>query len=196
MLVRGFVRRSLGLQLQVAELKPFRERWKGKVQAKALPWYAEEKAACGAFAALLGLEFLHESSGIGHMGYWQATAAGDCCLVQVRRNEIVTTFPYDDSVAFTTRPDLLSSLPSLNGQATEIVKTSQGSCGFEDTFFLMTDALACWFFKQLETGKEPWNVLRDLDTEGQVSFPKLIEQERLSASMRNDDVTLAQIDIA
>ena len=113
MLVRGFVRRSLGLQLSPAELEPFRERWKGKVHAKALPWYAEEKAACGAFAALLGLEFSHETSGNGHTRNWQATAAGDCCLVQIRQNEIITTFPYGDSVAFNNRQSSIVNRQSI-----------------------------------------------------------------------------------
>ena len=70
-----------------------------------------------------------------------------------------------------------------------------GSWGCEDAFFLMTDALACWFFKELEEGNKPWNLLRDLDTEDGVPFEKFVADLRSGQRMKNDDVTLVRIDI-
>ena len=149
----------------------------------------------GAFAALLGLEFSEVNHEAGTVRSWQATAAGDCCLVQVRKNAVVDTFPFADSSAFNNRPDLLASLPAFNGSQNDLVKMFVGSWDCDDTFFLMTDALACWFFKEREAGNEPWNLLRDLDTQEQDSFQKFVSDSRLSAAMKNDDVTLVRISI-
>jgi len=196
LLVSGFVRRRLGLPPAVGELEPIQRRWRSKVGGRPLPWFAEEALANGAFAALLGLEFSEERGATSTVKTWRATAAGDCCLIQVRSNDIINTFPFDDSTAFGSRPDLLGSLPAPNGHDNDMVKTFQGTCGFEDTFFLMSDALACWFFKEREAGNQPWNTLRDLDTQGEVSFHEFVTGLRNSKAMKNDDVTLLRIDIA
>jgi len=195
LLVCGFVRRTLAIPLTLEQLKPLQERWRKKVGEKPLPWYAAEKMSYGAFAALLGLEFSEVHGEAGTVRSWQATAAGDCCLVQVRENAVVDTFPFTGSSEFNNRPDLLASLPAFNSPQNDLVKTYGGSWGCDDTFFLMTDALACWFFKEREAGNEPWNLLRDLDTQGQVSFQKFVSVLRLSAAIKNDDVTLVRIDI-
>ena len=195
LLVRGFVSQRLGIPTTFEQLKPIQERWRSKVGGKSLAWYAEEKMAYGAFAALLGLEFSEENGEAGTVRSWQATAAGDCCLIQVRANVVINTFPFDDSGAFSNRPDLLASLPAFNRPEDELVKSFKGTWGCDDTFFLMTDALACWFFKEREAGSEPWNLLRDMDTQGQVSFQKFIASLRHSSSIKNDDVTLVRIDI-
>jgi len=55
--------------------------------------------------------------------------------------------------------------------------------------------LACWFFKELEEGNKPWNLLRDLDTEDGVPFEKFVADLRSGQRMKNDDVTLVRIDI-
>jgi len=59
----------------------------------------------------------------------------------------------------------------------------------------MTDALSCWFFREREQGNEPWNLLRDLDTAGHVSFEKLVADLRSEGRMKNDDVTLLRVDV-
>ena len=196
LLVLAFVRRTLGLPLATEQLKPLQARWKNKVGEKSLSWYAEEKMACGAFAALLGLEFSEEHGEAGTVRKWQATAAGDCCLVQVRANAIINTFPVADSSAFSNRPDLLASLPALNGPENELVKTVQGTWGCDDTFFLMTDALACWFFRDYENGNRPWVCLTNIDNqELSGSFTEFVSDLRQNNEMKNDDVTLMRIDI-
>jgi hypothetical protein len=75
------------------------------------------------------------------------------------------------------------------------VVNSSGSWGCEDLFFLMTDALACWFLKEREQGNKPWHILRDLDTQGQASFKQFVSDLRTQQQMKNDDVTLVRIDI-
>ena len=187
-LVRAFAAKKLSIPIALDELKPLQIKWDKFVHRQSLPWYAEEKASSGAFAAFVGLEFFQEKK-------WRATAAGDSCLVQVRGNLIIKAFPLADSASFGNRPHLLSSISSANGNSKELVMYCDGTWGCEDVFFLMTDALACWFFKELERGNKPWNLLRDLETQDGVTFPKFIDTLRSERLMKNDDVTLVRIDI-
>jgi hypothetical protein len=141
------------------------------------------------------LELSQEETGAGTKRTWRAIAAGDCCLVQVRGDEIIIAFPLADSSSFTSRPNLLSSAPALNGSTNELFLNCGGEWGCDDVFLLMTDALACWFFKEREHGKQPWNLLRDLDTRGHPPFEKLVADLRSGGRMKNDDVTLVRIDV-
>ncbi len=177
-LVRAFTSGKLSIPIALEELTPLQTRWQKIAHRHPLPWYAEEKANSGAFAALVGLEFSQEQSDAGTQKIWRATAAGDSCLVQVRGDEIIQAFPLTDSASFGNRPNLLSSAPSSNGNSSELVTQCTGSWGCEDVFFLMTDALACWFFKEREQGNKPWVILRDLDTQDSVPFEKFVTDLR------------------
>jgi hypothetical protein len=194
-LVRAFTKNKLSIPIALHELEPLQNCWQKIVRRRPLPWYAEEKANNGAFAAFLGLELSEHQTEVGIKRKWQAIAVGDCCLVQVRGNEIIIAFPLADSRSFTSRPNLLSSLPSSSESVSELYLNCSGSWGCEDVFLLMTDALACWFFKEQEQGNEPWNLIRDLDTYGQVSFEKLVTDLRSEGRLKNDDVTLVRIDV-
>lgn len=194
LLVISFVRRAIGFDFTPQEIKPIQTKWKKRVHGKSLPWYAEEKLASGAFSSLLGLELSEEDSGVQVKHLWRAAAFGDSCLVQMRGDKIIAAFPLDDSASFTSRPDLLSSLPASQNATEGAVMNIEGSWECDDTFFLMTDALGCWFFKEKEAGRQPWNTLRDLDTTGQLPFPSWVASLRASGAMKNDDVTLIRID--
>ena len=194
-LVRAFANKKLSVPITLDELIPLQSRWKQFVHRHALPWYAEEKADSGAFAAFVGLEFSQEQSDAGTRNVWRATAAGDSCLVQVRGDEIFKAFPLTDSASFNNHPNLLASASVLNGNEAELVLNATGVYGCDDVFFLMTDALACWFFKEHEQGNKPWILLKDLDTQGNVSFEQFIADLRATGRMKNDDVTLLRVDI-
>ena len=194
-LVRAFANERLSIPIAVEELKSLQSRWQTIVHRHALSWYAEEKANDGAFAAFIGLELLEEDSEAGPRKVWRATAVGDSCLVQVRRNEIIKAFPLVDSTSFNDRPNLLCSLLTANGNGGDYLAISNGLWECDDTFFLMTDALACWFFKEKEQGNSPWNVLRDLDTQDGRLFEHLVADLRAGARIKNDDVTLLRIDV-
>jgi len=195
LLVSSFVRRAIDFDFASEEIRPLQTKWEKLVHCKSLPWYAEEKLASGAFSSLLGLEFSEESTDGGVKRVWRAAAFGDSCLVQMRGDEIIAAFPLQESASFTSRPDLLSSLPTSQNATNGAVMKIQGSWGCDDTFFLMTDALGCWFFKEKEAGGQPWITLRDLDTQGQSSFSAWVASLRASRAMKNDDVTLIRIDI-
>lgn len=194
MLTSAFVRRTINL-LTSDELCPLQENWKRKVGGRPLPWYAEEKLARGSFSTFLGLELTDSDNEGEAKRSWQAVACGDSCLVQVRSGEMIAAFPLKDSAAFTSVPDLVSTLPGQSGEQNNAVITAAGSWMDDDTFFMMTDALACWFFKEKESDCHPWDVLRDFDTRHQMSFLELITSLRSTGALKNDDVTLMRVDI-
>ena len=196
-LVRAFVRRKLGVPVALDELQPLQALWERVVSRRKLTWYAEEKAAKGAFGAFLGVEFSEESTAGRVERKWRATAAGDCCLVQVREEGIVAAFPMETSAEFRNNPHLLSSKPSNNTSRENLVLEKAGSFRCEDIFLLMTDALACWFFSQQEAGERPWDVLRDIGNDGHMSLQDLVVEQRArkTSPMRDDDVTLMRITI-
>lgn len=195
LLAIAFVRRAIGFEFAPDEVKPLQAKWANLVNGKALPWYAEEKLASGAFAALLGFELTEEENDGILRRVWRAAAYGDCCIVQMRADETIAAFPLQDSTSFTSRPDLISSLLTHNTATNGTVLRTEGDWGCDDTFFLMTDALGCWFFKEKEAGRKPWDLLRDLDTDGQTTFQEWVTKLRDSGAMKNDDVTLVRIDI-
>jgi hypothetical protein len=83
-----------------------------------------------------------------------------------------------------------------NKKVFETNNTLEGDWGIGDSFYLMTDALACWFFQELESGSSPWNVLSEFESAvGQNAFLAWIEGLRSAKKIRNDDVTLIHIRI-
>lgn len=194
-LVRAFTNGNLSIPLALEELNDLQTKWEKIAHRRPLPWYAEEKVHAGAFAAFVGIEFSEPNTGTGAENIWRATAVGDSCLAQIRANEILAAFPLADSGFFNNRPRLLSSKPNVSENSKDLVLEANGSWGCDDLFLLMTDALACWFFKEYEQGHKPWNILRDLDTNGHISFEEMISDLRSSERIKNDDVTLVRVDI-
>jgi hypothetical protein len=164
-LVRSYCRGELDTEGDLEQtLARLQSRWYRIVRRKPLPWYAEQKLESGTYAALLGLT-VHESDQNGVKGKWQAIASGDACLVQMRGDTPVITFPMTASTEFTNQPVLLSTNVTANGAALASIQTVSGHWESGDTFYLMTDALAAWFFREHEKGYAPWETLRDLASE-------------------------------
>lgn len=177
-----------------------RRKWRSIVRTRPLPWYAEEKIEKGTFAALVGLTLDPQSA---ESGRWHATAIGDSCLFQLRGCHIVTKFPLQASADFTNSPVLLSSKPGNDADLEALVSVT-GEWQIGDHFYLMTDALAAWFFRAIEGHEQPWEIIRDLDSEryqpvapqsGLKSFREWVQAARTQGLMRNDDVTLYRIEI-
>ena len=166
--------------------------WRAQIQWQKLRWYAAEKARRGAYATLLGVTFNWPADQMTEdvaAVEWQAMAIGDACLFQVREEQVITRFPIEQSAEFGTTPALLSTRPSYNQRSLEKLQLCQGECQLGDLLVLATDALAAWFLKQLEAGKQPWQELIGL-TPSEDEFARLIERLRQEKAMRNDDVTL------
>ena len=180
-LTRAYCRDQLSGKKIRKQLPRLRQEWFASIETHSLPWYAEHKLTDGAFAALLGLTLSN--------GEWQATAIGDSCLFQVRGGRVLTRFPITNSEDFNNHPHLLSSNSSNWKNELATIVCARGSWEPDDVFYMMTDAMACWFLRSIESGVQPEMVF-DCDLE----FHRWIEDLRESG-MRNDDVTLLRITV-
>jgi hypothetical protein len=178
-------------------LLPQQQEWHAGVNWAALPWYCQEKAERGAYAALVGLEF--ETHGTiwqkivgrtlqGEEMMWHAFAVGDSNLYQVRDDKIITAFPIEKSEQFNSRPILLASNETNNLSALKEIKSASGGVKAGDLMVLATDAIAKWFLSKYEAGEKPWEHLLQARTEAE--FTALVEKARKSEGMRNDDTSI------
>ncbi len=173
----------------LAALPAARATWRREVAAIPLPWYAEEKARQGAFAALVGLTLTVDAEAAG--GRWTALASGDSCVFHVRGADLLVAFPIAAAADFTNRPTLLSSDPASNGAAEELLTGASGDWLLGDRFYLLTDALACWFLTAHEAGEASWGSLdRVLDLADDGEFVAWVAALREARTLRNDDITL------
>jgi hypothetical protein len=189
LLVRAYGRERLICDDVFAGLDDCRRTWNRIVTSKQLPWYGEEKVRLGASSSFLGLTVTQD----GQASTWQAVAVGDSCLFHVRGKELLTSFPIDHSNSFTSRPFLLSSIRREDSDDEQRVEHVTGGCAAGDAFYLMTDALACWFLKCWEVHVDALDWLRALNT--QEDFERWISQVRQDSLidgtpvLKNDDVT-------
>jgi hypothetical protein len=159
-------------------------------QRRPLPWFAEEKARSGAFAAFVGLGFL-ESNGQFH---WQAIAIGDACLVVWRQDAIVASFPLEDPEAFGFRPILLPSDRSAQARILEKIEVRSAPAAPGDSFFLMTDAVAVWFLRAAKSAPEEIARLDDLlQCADYSALCEFIDEARTNGTLRNDDVGIVRV---
>lgn len=175
-------------------LPQLQRRWREAVLSKRpLPWYVEEKAESGAFATLLGLT-LEGAVECPSEGTWRAMAVGDTCLFHVRGRQVLQSFPIEKEEAFNSSPVLLSSKPGHDEIAISNLRMVESNWTAGDSFYLMTDALACWFLKQQKDGRIPWQRL-EVVGEKTKRFGLWIDRLRVRKLLRNDDVTLCRIEI-
>jgi len=169
-----------------------RATWHEWLAGITLSWYAEEKARQGAFAALVALELTAEEAGGTGQGYWHAAAVGDSCLFHVRGEEVLVRFPLANPEAFDNRPFLVSSVGADEKCLNEMNLSGTWKSG--DAFYLMTDALACWFLKHLDAGGSLADVQGNFAfTTETDSFRVWVESLRDKGSIRNDDCTLIRV---
>jgi hypothetical protein len=195
LLVSSYGRGRLTGDAAADELRRIRRVWRRAVGQKPLPWYAEEKLRSGAFSSLAGLELFPAEKGAAIAGDWQAAAIGDSCLVQVRGNDLVCSFPFAHSDEFNSRPRLVSSLDTDDPDDLA-ANTISGSWQAGDFFYLMTDALACWSLRGVESSEPVFERLNAPQT--QADFEMLISDLRSTKDadgrplLKNDDVTLVR----
>lgn len=196
-IVRAFGKGDLDLEVPSSQLAQLQNRWWHIVRQRPLPWYAEEKASKGAFASFLGFLLEEEKDQDGELfRQWKAVALGDSCLFHIRGEDVLVLFPLDRSELFTNRPLLLPSRQALSGSILEHLCVANGTWMPGDTFYLVTDAIAHWFVRELEAGQKPWPILRDFQAKGpDQPFRDWIADLRTSRAIRNDDVTLLRVDI-
>ena len=184
LLVQAYYQGELNDEKTLIQYLPqLQKQWSAEVTQKPLPWYAVEKLQRGAFSALFGLT-LYENR-------YEIMAIGDSCLFHIRGDKLEYSFPITHSEQFNNRPLLLSSVAASNENiAQHIVYKQTLSWQKGDEFYLMTDALACWFLQMYEKKCQPWKEVRSLK---QSDFEQWIQDLRETKALRNDDVTLLRI---
>lgn len=190
LLVQGFV--TARGKTTLNWLAPLQQQWAESVDHLALDWFGEEKREQGAFATFLGLVL---QTGQTAESRWRAVAVGDCCLFQVRQNQLLTAFPATGAADFNNRPRLLGSRARGGRDGLAQARRAAGKWRPGDRFFLMTDALAEWFLHRQERQRQPWESLRRRLTEPNGALTAYLEQLRRRQELKNDDVTLLMIDL-
>lgn len=167
------------------------------LSGRPLKWYEERAISRGAFATLLAADLtlpVSPTSRAPHHdeGHWYAVSIGDTCMFQIRDDNLLVAFPAMPSAEFGNNPALVGSNHSDREFLQAHTLMHSGSVAQGDDFFICTDALALWFTEQVESGRKPWTVLRDLQA---IGFPEWLDDTRRTGDLRNDDVTLIHVDL-
>ncbi len=197
LLAQGYGTGKLGSDISAQSIVQEQNEWHDFLSKQQLPWYAEEKAELGAFAALVGLTITSEPK------QWNALALGDCCIFQIRNGTCLSAFPITTSAKFSNFPLLLCSVAERNSDVfsnkhTVTDRTWQSG----DQFFLMSDTVACWFLSQIETGNEHVVIPALNSVQTLEAFTALVNQARTtigadgSVLMRDDDVTVTILSVS
>ncbi len=164
-------------------LSPLKVTWQQWLKNQNLSWFAKRKAEKGAYATFLSLEVRADLS-------WQAVAVGDSCLFMVRDRHFQNSFPLQNSHEFNNCPKLIGTY----GQSTDDhFSKINGEAKIGDRFYLVTDAIACWIFKQLESNQNPWLKLEQISS--QELFADWVSELRNQHAIANDDTTLLCLEI-
>jgi hypothetical protein len=174
-------------------LPKLRTEWAAWLAGQSFPWYAEEKSRQGTFAALVALEVTSDVGRDEQEGRWYAAAVGDSCLFQVRGEEVIIRFPLLRAESFDSRPSLVGTVSAEEVRLDEKYATGTWTRG--DLFYLMSDALACWFLKHIDGGGRPSDIHGGVPLTDEGQFCSWIETLRDQAVIRNDDCTLMRVSI-
>ena len=175
--------------LEMAEYVAEREERGSPIQ-----WFEEPGLAKGAHSTVVVIEIRDEKQGAPPN--WRAAAIGDSCVFQVRDEKLVASFPMQDEDAFSYSPPLLSSHGGENDIIKRHVCFAAGDWDHEDSFYIVTDALAEWFLRTAHNGGQPWEPLRDMNTvDFGLDFESWVNSKRGAGDMHDDDTTLVRIDL-
>jgi hypothetical protein len=159
------------------------ERFERRWRSRQLPWFAEEKAESGAFAAFVGLIFYGEDE---HLA-WTAIAKGDSCLLVRRGDRLVHSFPIDDPNAFGNSPTLIASRLTSVREAPYFVLSARAEEG--DRFMLLSDAIAAWYLRAFQNEPDQALAFEQLMASNrQDEVIQLVACNRTAGMLRNDDV--------
>jgi hypothetical protein len=156
-----------------------------------LPWYSEEKAGTGSFAAFVGVQIDLNSE----VGGWQAIALGDSCLVQFRTNKIVKALPVAKSDQFSATPVLAPSNTSLQPEVVFQIAFDKGQLENGDLLLLLSDAVAAWFLRLAEDNDRASlsEFVNLLDRADDPALARFFETERILKRMKDDDIAVLGI---
>ncbi len=152
-----------------------------------LPWYAEEKAQKGSFAAFVGVEFDLAAEAPS----WKAIALGDACLFHCRDGSLLKGLPLSDAASFNSAPLLVASDPALYKSSAHALVIDSGACQNKDVLLLLSDAVAAWYLEHSEQSDFS-GVLESSDDEAIAAF---FENERQAGRLKNDDIAVVRLEV-
>ena len=164
-------------------LKLVSDTWRSITNNSDLPWYAQQKAEIGSFAAFLGLTINRDE----HV--YNSVAVGDCTLFHIRDDKLIFAFPIKTFDEFGNTPNLIASNIKYQTKLAETVAYSNGDIQSNDVIILATDALAAWIFKQKDMDEKPWNHLADI-LENKIRLETWLNSERQANEIKNDDIAI------
>lgn len=162
------------------------QRWKNK----NLPWYAEEKARAGSFAAFVGLTFEYANDTLR----WRVLAIGDSCFVHTRSDRVLSSFPISEPEQFGFRPVLLPSNVDEQAAIAETISEHEGTAEKGDTFYLFSDSVANWYLLGKKVNADFVEEFEQLLTHGSTSeLDIFFDEQRADSQMRNDDIAAVHV---
>lgn len=194
-LARAFARGRLSQEKASRSLASLERLWGRFLNTRQLNWYAQGKVAAGSYATLIGLELLSSAQSQSGRPEWSATAIGDSCLFIIRGGSLFKWLPLNSSDQFNNRPHLIYSNPAPNSHLDEWVIREKGDLYPNDTFYLLTDALAYWFLRSSEMGGRPWDLLEKFKYGTFPTFEQWVQNLRDNDPRFNDDATTLRIKI-
>lgn len=162
------------------------EKVKNQVSGEKIKWYTRSALARNtpALATFAGLTFSKDKN----TWYWEAEAKGDSYIFFIGEKliSLISTPSIPESLLFDNYPDYLTSI-GVEHKGEWYKKRSKLGNG---VFYLMTDALAEWFLKDLKYSVEQLSLLNN-----QEDFRRFIEKERKTGNLNNDDSAILMIRI-
>lgn len=152
-----------------------------------LPWYAEEKARKGSFAAFVGVEFDLEAKAPS----WKAIALGDACLLHCRDGSLLKSLPLSDPASFNSAPLLVASDPALYKSSAHALVIDSGACQHKDVLFLLSDAVAAWYLEHWEQS----DLSGVFESNDESAIAAFFENERQAGKIKNDDIAVVRIEV-
>jgi hypothetical protein len=140
----------------------WRDRTEPKIRELKKMYFNRNKQDWTAHATFLGAQLVQEKHGV-----WQlrTTGIGDSVLFLVRRGDLERSFPIATSSEF---GQIVQALPS-NGASPFEVRQAAWDVREGDEVFMATDALAAWILAEHEGGRDPFAMLRRIETSRQMS---------------------------
>lgn len=199
LLARGFADKE--------PLQDSRKKWHEQIPSSDQPWYVEEKAQAGAYAAIAGLTLLADST-------WSGEAVGDSCLMQIRDDHIIFSVPLKAAEDFNNRPALVCSKEDSSTEIEPKREVRQWQSG--DKFLLLTDAIAHWLLgateaeakaeaeaeaEAAEAVRAQAAVVRLLTLENEEQLLAFATEQRTligddgRPKLHNDDITIMKVEI-
>ena len=172
-----------------AEGRSLHDSW----NALTLPWYSEEKARSGSFAAFVGVEL----EPAPRSWQWRAIILGDSCLFHRRDQALIKKLPLNDSASFGSNPILAASHPSVQAATLEHLVVDAGVMRLGDQLLLLTDGVAAWYLLLDETCDFATRAVftRLLEKEDYAGLTQLFESERSSGRLKDDDIAIISLEV-